>query len=494
MTPVQGKISSHHIGGRGGTGSHAAPPLFSGDLHHVYYEADASCVEQIVAANRGTEQLTVLPLCIGRENGRATFNIDYDPCMSSLLELNPRYGDYTLFMVDPLKGPLDYRFADTGRAMERREVEVVSLDSLYAAGNPPAPPPDFLSMDTQGSEYEILEGAAQTLERSVLALRLEVAFQPIYKGQKLFGDLCALLTERGFQFMKMLDVYRMFPAREPIGLRAGSVDAFGEALFFRTPEALRRTDDAACRYLRLLKTAFIALCQGQLEYALGCLRDLGPQSEEPAQALAGCAYPAFLRGLAERAESHPRDFPPLFSDCYSFAQSRARFDGAADTSAMDAHIAGIVTNLREDVARRGGRRLCVLPFGHYARQLADLPDEPGLAPPAFFDNGFQKHRDAGLAVQNPAELGADDYVVILSETYGPEIAEQVSRIRGDRPERTLTYKELIEGRRAFDRPGGETPVEQWLREHGFDVLARRVRELRIAQTHQRRAGQDSGER
>ena len=193
MTSKQALIVSHHIGGRGGTGCSPFPAPFVDDVHQVYYDADSDCIEQI-AARPDQGRVTVLPLCIGKEDGSCSFNIDYDPCMSSMRELNPEYGDYTLFQIDPIKGAMDYRLADTGRTMEKRKLQVVSLDTLYADDKPPAPPPDFLSMDTQGSEYDILLGATQVLADSVLALRLEVAFQPIYKGQKLFGDLCQLVA------------------------------------------------------------------------------------------------------------------------------------------------------------------------------------------------------------------------------------------------------------------------------------------------------------
>lgn len=478
-------IASHHIGGRGGTGSFYVPKPFARDIHHVYYEADADCTEQIAAANEG-ETVTVLPSCIGRAQGTARFHIDYDPFMSSLLELNPDYGDYTLFLIDPVKGALDYQFSDTGRAMETRELKVLSLDDLYTGAEKPAPSPDILSMDTQGSEWDILAGALGTLSDSVLALRLEVAFNPIYKDQKLFGDISALLHEQGFRFMKILDLYEMHPSREALGLRSGTVDAFGEVLFYRSLDSLLAIEDVEARYLKLMKMAFIALGQNQLEVALACLRALGAEPESLRDVLSKRAYPSFLTGLLELAEAHPKAYPPLFSEVYSFEQSMARFDAEAGFPNMEAQFREIAENLRVDVAERGGSRLCVLPFGLYARAMATTGDAANKVPLAFFDNGWQKHREAGHEVLDPAALEEDDYVIILSQTYGAEIEKQVNRIRGERPERTLSYKDLIAGRWAFDKDSAQTAVERWLEEHEFAALAERVRELRIAQTHKRR--------
>lgn len=481
MKPEAMMIATHHIGGRGGTGIAQVPAPFAQDIQQVYYEADADCTQQIATANANESQLIVLPQCISQRSGRGEFHMDYDPFMSSLYQLDPAYGDYTLFTVDPVKGAMDYCFADTGRTMETRELDMVSLDDLYGGEQPPALAPDFLSMDTQGSEYEILLGASQTLARSVLALRLEVAFQPIYQNQKLFGDLCQLLTSQGFQFIKMLEVYEMHATREPLGLRAGSVDAFGEALFFRTPRALEQAPDPQTRYLRYLKMAFIALVQGQLEYALTCLRSLGTQPAEIAHGLAERAYPAFLQGLASRAEAHPRKFPPRYTEVYTYAESMARFE--ADTLPnLEKHIERLVAQLRKEVAKTGGERLCVLPFGLYARQMVDLPPEPAMAKLAFYDNSYRNHRQSGLPVDDPEQIGPDDFVIILSQSHGPAIEQQIKRIRGARPGRTLTYKDLIAGRQTFRQESGYTEVETWLGQHRFEILAQRVRQLRIEQT------------
>ncbi len=480
MVQDPGLIALHHIGGRGGTGTAQVPAAFAGDVCQVFYEADADCQQQIAAASQRALQSVVLPLCVGERDGRAAFHLDYDPFMSSLFELDPAFADYTLFLVDPLKGAMDYRFGDSGQVVETRELEVVTLDTLYGTGEGPAPAPDVLSMDTQGSEYEILCGALKTLDRSVLALRLEVAFRPIYQGQKLFGDLCQLLASHGFQFVKILEVFEMYPYRDPVGLRAGTFDAFGEALFFRAPEALAREADPAIRYLKRLKLALIALLHDQLGYALHCLRELGPRPETLVASLSDRAYPAFLEGLAQRAAAHPRTFPPLFSECYSVAESMARFDG--DFPTMEGRFGEVLAKLRHDVAVLGGDRLCLLPFGLYARKALDWPTEPGMVPLAFFDNGFARHQGSGFTVYDPAQLRPDDFVVILSQSYGVALERQLEGIRGAQPERTLSYRDLIAGRRAFKQASKATEVESWLRQHGFEALAKQVEEQRLAQT------------
>jgi hypothetical protein len=57
---------------------------------------------------------------------------------------------------------------------------------------------DFLDLDTQGTELEILQGAAAFLSTSVVAIKTEVEFAELYQGQPLFGDLDRYLRDLGF--------------------------------------------------------------------------------------------------------------------------------------------------------------------------------------------------------------------------------------------------------------------------------------------------------
>ena len=57
---------------------------------------------------------------------------------------------------------------------------------------------DYLKLDTQGSEYEILQSAGDLLDR-VVEIQCEVEHTEMYKEQKLENDINELLTERGFK-------------------------------------------------------------------------------------------------------------------------------------------------------------------------------------------------------------------------------------------------------------------------------------------------------
>lgn len=59
---------------------------------------------------------------------------------------------------------------------------------------------EFLKVDTQGSEFEILKGAEKVLSENTVAIVCEVSFFEIYQGQKLFSDVETYLRSLGFAF------------------------------------------------------------------------------------------------------------------------------------------------------------------------------------------------------------------------------------------------------------------------------------------------------
>lgn len=80
------------------------------------------------------------------------------------------------------------------------EVDVVDLDSWRQEFR--VPPFDFMKLNVQGAELEILRGARETLERC-LGVQCEVAFAPIYLGAPVFRDVDAFLDSAGFTFFDL---------------------------------------------------------------------------------------------------------------------------------------------------------------------------------------------------------------------------------------------------------------------------------------------------
>lgn len=98
---------------------------------------------------------------------------------------------------------------------------------------------DFIKLDTEGCELDILKGAIGVLKKSVIGLSIEVEFYPFHKGQPLFSDVDSFLRPLGFKMFDMA-LYRharkVLPQRESSPLsgpdKQGQV-LWGQALYMR---------------------------------------------------------------------------------------------------------------------------------------------------------------------------------------------------------------------------------------------------------------------
>jgi FkbM family methyltransferase len=64
---------------------------------------------------------------------------------------------------------------------------------------------DFLKIDVQGAELDVLEGAVRTLSGTAV-VELEVEFVPVYEGQPLFAEIDGFMRQNGFLLHRLVDV------------------------------------------------------------------------------------------------------------------------------------------------------------------------------------------------------------------------------------------------------------------------------------------------
>jgi len=110
---------------------------------------------------------------------------------------------------------------------------------------------DFLKIDVQGSELDVLAGSKRTLE-STLFVHVETEFAPIYKGQPLFADIDVFLRQQGFEFLDFVKFgwnnYRALPSSV---LRSRLL--WADSIYIKTPGLM-----ADPHPMVLLRAAFIA--------------------------------------------------------------------------------------------------------------------------------------------------------------------------------------------------------------------------------------------
>ena len=107
------------------------------------------------------------------------------------------------------------------------EINTVTLDSLTLKL-------DFIKLDTEGSELEILEGGKETL-KNILGISIEVAFRELFQGQPLFSEVDSFLRKQGFTLydIETLRLARQMPNQEGMSDNQTGQTIFGQALYFR---------------------------------------------------------------------------------------------------------------------------------------------------------------------------------------------------------------------------------------------------------------------
>lgn len=95
---------------------------------------------------------------------------------------------------------------------------------------------EFIKVDTQGTEYEILAGAKRTLAERTVAVVAEVSFCELYKGQKLFSEVEMLLRESGFSFFGFMPIHgrsrKLLDKRVHVTAERA---LYADAVFFKDP-------------------------------------------------------------------------------------------------------------------------------------------------------------------------------------------------------------------------------------------------------------------
>jgi FkbM family methyltransferase len=296
------KIVLHHVGGRWGNHPFPRLPAFAGDFVEVLYEADTDAIAAIreTGKDRSSGPI-VIPACLADRDGDGLLHIYVNPGLTSLRELN-RVLDHRIQNTFGV----DFDFGNDGaRLLQKRKIATHRLDGLIATEPAPCPPPDFLSLDVQSGEYEVLLGARDALDRSICGLIVEVEFGEMYVGQRRFQDVYDLLDGAGFDFVRFLAIGEM-SVRAPLGFRGDGYQDFADALFLRRSDRVPR--DAAGRGAMLTKLCFFALTFGVVELAVQCLTALHGASMPEVR-----AYERFVAACRDVYERDAKLLPPLFS-------------------------------------------------------------------------------------------------------------------------------------------------------------------------------------
>jgi|GEM_PF-6715105 len=313
------RIVIHHVGGRDGSMPLKISPEFSSDFKIYIYDADETCLEQVqsIYTNFNVE---VLPFCLDSNSEKKNFYLCYDPYASSLRKINPVYQSYYHRLAN-----YDYIVGEITTVVESKEIETITLDELCHIGiNNSVMPPDFLSIDAQGSSHDILSGATMCLESNILGVVCEVEFIELYIGEKGLGEISTLLKNNSLNFIRAIDIQEMKTYRVKSGIVGKGVDVGANILFLRDPTSIAK-DDANAYAVKLCKLAFLALSFDCIEISIECLLLIGEDTFNQTALNLG-SYGKFLHKFISLYKKIENVRPKTFIDYYpTFEISKQRF-------------------------------------------------------------------------------------------------------------------------------------------------------------------------
>ena len=193
-----------------------------------------------------------LPYALG-DGTEQTLKVCRAPGMTSLLEPD-------MEMLTHFHG-----FDDWAIVEERLPIQTHRLDDIEEIGDI-----DFIKIDTQGAEYQIIEAGQKKITNAV-AMHVELSFKPIYHGEKSFAEVDLLMNKLGFSLHTMAQINRR--AFRPMIFNNSIFDGLHhilqvDALYIKDFKNLGELSPGKLRSL----AAILHYCYGSFDAALLALR------------------------------------------------------------------------------------------------------------------------------------------------------------------------------------------------------------------------------
>jgi FkbM family methyltransferase len=214
------------IGARGGIHSVVAP--LAGVTAVLGFEPDADECARIRSQQSGAPwaKFDLEPCALAGREGERSFYVLTRPVNSSLLRPN---------------AALARRYRITGFEIARQVVvHTRSLDAILFGNRAQQDYwGEFVKLDAQGADLDILRGATRTLAERTVAAIVEVEFCQLYEKQPLFSEVETFMRERGFAFFGFGAMsYRSGRLRHLLGQRSARWQErliHADAIFFKDP-------------------------------------------------------------------------------------------------------------------------------------------------------------------------------------------------------------------------------------------------------------------
>ena len=220
----------------------------------ISFEPDKE--EYDLLAKKKESRDIIYPYALSSDQKKASLNLAKNRGNSSLYKPNFNF----------LK---NYPYSENYKIEETVSVEVTSLDALQS--DKIITNMDFIKIDVQGAELDILKGGEKLLNKNILGIEVEVEFHPMYESVPFFSDIDSFIRNSlGLQIQDIKKAYWKYSEGINIGATKGQL-VFGDALYFRPPQSIvswcsNFHKDEASNKLHM--ACLMGIAYGYLDYSL----------------------------------------------------------------------------------------------------------------------------------------------------------------------------------------------------------------------------------
>ncbi len=197
---------------------------------------------------------------LSNKKGQQTLYLTKLPAASSLYPINS----------DQIE---NFATKDWHKVVGSTLIDLDTLDNCLATR--PELKPDFLKVDVEGADLDVIKGGVNALENSILGLQIEVSFIERHKGAPFFSETDAFLKSHGFDLFILAREHWL---RKNLvhGINCHPQLIWGDAVYFLNKEKLfARIESVEYQEKTVLLTKYlvILLAYGSYDYAIEIIDD-----------------------------------------------------------------------------------------------------------------------------------------------------------------------------------------------------------------------------
>jgi FkbM family methyltransferase len=249
-------------------GMHPSWNGFDAPLRYIAFEPDKEEADRLRALYSNTKIFSyeVLETALDKQKGQRDFHLLKHRGLSSCLK--PDLTSECFRHLKPGQAEIEKILKIT---TERGDDVFASLGVV----------PDFLKVDTEGTEQDVIEGAEGLLAKGVLGIRSSCNFQPCFIGQRLFSESHDYLIKHGYILLNLdyhgygyprLGLFRKPDPVENEDHRYGILVA-ADAVWIRKPELLQTLFKGEAAAVAALKLAYFCFLNNAPDLAVDILRE-----------------------------------------------------------------------------------------------------------------------------------------------------------------------------------------------------------------------------